>query len=496
MPADVTDPERPIVLVAPGKGGPRLVALNWAAEKSGLVAGELLSNARSKVLDLQSRAADPAADDAALRRLALSCLRYTPLVAPWDEENGADGLFLDIAGCAHLFGGEAGLLSDLAGRLRRFGLRPRLAIADTPGAAWAIARYGKAESMIVPSNGTGSALQDLPLAALRLPEETRVLLRRLGFRRIGELIHRPRAPLASRFGAQFLNRLDQALGRAPEPLSPLAPPPVYRAQAMFVEAITTQAHVVEAATRLLRDLAESLARDGVGARKLRLLLFRMDGEVLSLTIGLAAPSRDAQHIASLIALRLDRLPGGLEADFGFEAAGIHVLTAECMPERQTLLPVAGDITDLAGLARLIDRLEQRLGAGAVRRIHPRQSHIPERAVLLRRAADGLPAEWAIDVPCNARPLLLLTRPEAAEVMALIPEGPPRHFRWRGVLHQVAQAEGPERIAGEWWLRADNDVERDYYIVEDAAGRRFWLYRAGLYDRGGATPQWFVHGVFP
>jgi protein ImuB len=493
-PADAADPERPLVLVAPGKGGPCLVALNRAAAESGLVEDELLSNARSKVRDLQSRAADPAADDAALRRLALWCLRYTPLVAPWDEENSADGLFLDIAGCAHLFGGEAGLLADLAVRLRRFDLRPRLAVADTPGAAWAIARYGKADSMIVPFNGTEGALHDLPLAALRLPEETRVLLRRLGFRRIGELIHQPRAPLASRFGAQFLNRLDQALGRAPEPLSPLAPPPVYRAQAMFVEAITTHAHVVEAATLLLRKLAEDLARDGVGARKLRLLLFRMDGEVLSLTIGLAAPSRDARHIASLIALRLDRLPGGLEADFGFEAARLHVLTAERVPERQTLLPVADESADPTGLAQLIDRLEQRLGAGAVRRIHPRQSHIPERAVLLSRAADGPSAEWAIDVPCNTRPLLLLPHPEAAEVMALIPEGPPRQFRWRGVLHQVAQAEGPERIAPEWWLRADSDVERDYYIVEDGAGRRFWLYRAGLYG-GGATPQWFVHGVF-
>jgi protein ImuB len=495
-PADTVDPKRPLVLVAPGKGGPRLVALNRAAEESGLVAGELLSNARSKILDLQSCAADPAADDAALRRLALWCLRYTPLVAPWDEENGADGLFLDITGCAHLFGGEAGLLADLAGRLRRFNLRPRLAIADTPGTSWALARYGRADSMIVPPNGAERALQDLPLAALRLSEETQVLLRRLGFRRIADVIRQPRAPLAARFGAHFLNRLDQALGRAPEPLSPLAPPPVYRAQASFVEAITTQAHVVEAATRLLSNLAEDFTRDGVGARKLRLLLFRMDGELLSLTIGLAAPSRDARHIAGLIALRLDRLPSGLEADFGFEAAGLHVLAAERMPERQALLAVADEIGDPTGLSLLIDRLEQRLGAGAVRRIHPRQSHIPERAVLLRRAADGPLAEWAIDVPCNTRPLLLLPRPEAAEVMALIPEGPPRQFRWRGVLHQVAQAEGPERIAGEWWRQAGDEIERDYYFVEDAAGRRFWLYRAGLYGRDGATPQWFVHGVFP
>jgi len=265
---------------------------------------------------------------------------------------------------------------------------------------------------------------------------------------------------------------------------------------MFVEAITTQAHVVEAATRLLHNLAEDLARGGVGARKLRLLLFRMDGEVLSLTIGLAAPSRDPRHIAALIALRLDRLPGGVEADFGFEAAGLHVLTAERMPERQTLLTMTDEITDPTGLARLIDRLEQRLGPGAVQRLHPRQSHIPERAVLARRACDVPSADWVGDGPSNARPLLLLARPEAADVMALIPEGPPRQFRWRGVLRQVAQAEGPERIAGEWWRQTDNEVERDYYVVEDAAGRCFWLYRAGLYGRGDETPQWFVHGVFP
>jgi protein ImuB len=388
------------------------------------------------------------------------------------------------------------LLADLAGRLRRFGLRSRLAIADTPGAAWAIARCGQADRMIVPPGDAESVLRDLPLAALRLPDDTRLLLRRLGFRRIADVIHQPRAPLAARFGAHFLDRIDQVLGRAPDPLSPLAPPPVYRAQAMFAEAITTQEHVVEAATRLLHDLAADLACDGVGARKLRLLLFRMDGEVLSLTIGLAAPSRNARHIAGLIALRLDRLPKGLEADFGFEAAGLHVLTAESMPERQALLTVADDVSDPAALARFIDRLEHRLGAGAVRRLYSHQSHVPERAVLVRRAGDGPSVEWTSDGPSNARPLLLLARPEAAEVTAQIPEGPPRQFRWRGALHQVAQAEGPERIAGEWWRQAGDEIERDYYVVEDAAGRRFWLYRAGLYNRGGATPQWFVQGVFP
>jgi protein ImuB len=493
------DSRRPLVLVAPGTGGPRLVALNRAAEQSGLVAGELLSNARSKVLDLQSREADPAADDAALRKLALWCLCYTPLVAPWGqkggEANGADGVFLDIAGCAHLFGGEVNLLADLAGRLRRFGLRARLAIADTPGAAWAVARHGH-DQTIVPSGDEEQALHDLPLAALRLPEATLATLRRLGFRRIGELIHQPRAPLAARFGAQLLLRLDQALGREPEPLSPLAPPPLYRVQAGFMEAITTQDHVIEAATRLLQRLAEDMAGDGVGARKLRLLLFRVDGEALSLTLGLAAPSRDVAHIARLIALRLERAPLGREAEFGFEAAGIHVLAAERMAARQGSLMMADAVVESDGLARLVDRLQQRLGAGAVLRLHPRQSHIPERAVLARPAADGPVSAEATAASVPPRPLLLLPQPEAAEVMALVPEGPPRQFRWRGVLHQVAQTDGPERIAPEWWRQIEGEAERDYYVVEDTAGRRFWLYRAGIFGRGEIMPEWFVHGVFP
>ncbi len=231
-----------------------------------------------------------------------------------------------------------------------------------------------------------------------------------------------------------------------------------------------------------------------------------DGGVQSIDLGLAAPSRDPEHIARLIALRLDRLGDDLEADFGFEAAAVHVLAAEPLAERQERLGMDEASAAPEGLAQLIDRLQQRLGAGAVCQLHPHQSHIPERAERavspsprFSRHAEGVLSarregrgEWGEGTA--PRPLLMLPRPEAAEVMALIPEGPPRQFRWRGVLHQVAEAQGPERIAPEWWRRTAEET-RDYYVVEDAAGRRFWLYRAGLYDRGSATPQWFVHGVF-
>ncbi len=493
--AEAFDIHRPLVLVAPGKGGARLVALNKAARACGLVRGELLSNARSKAADLQTRVADPAADAAALRKLALWCLRYTPLVTAWDDANGADGLFLDIAGCAHLYGGEERLRDDLAHRLRCFGLVARIAIADTAGAAWAVAHHGNENRMVIAPEGQEEAVRSLPLAALRLPDETLALLHRLGFRRIGDLLRKPRAPLAARFGAALLLRLDQALGYAADPLQPACPPPRYHARLSFAEPIVSEEHVTEATRRLLAVLKESLSQDGVGARKLRLLLFRVDGEVASLDIGLARPSRDAEHLAQLISLCLGRLSGGLDAGFGFEAAALHVTVAGPLADRQTSLHSESH-DDVGNEARLIDRLAQRLGKDAISRLHPRQSHIPERAVVARHAADSAFSVWSSDRPAAARPLQLLTRPEeVGEVMALIPEGPPRRFRWRGVLHQVQHAEGPERIAPEWWRRAEADVERDYYVVEDGNGHRFWLFRAGFYKDGALAPRWFMHGVF-
>ena len=513
------------MLVSAAKGGQRIVCLNKAARAGGLSLGELLSNARSKVLDLQVCDADPAADADALRKLALWAMQYAPRVAVWDEASSADGLFLDITGAAHLFGGEERLLADLQHRLRRFGLYPRLAIAGTPGAAWALARYGKRNGMIIPAGAEREALEQLPLAALRLAEGVLAVLRRLGFRRSGELIDQPRAPFGARFDTCLLSRLDQALGRAPEPLIPVVPPPLYRAEVHFLEPILHQEHVLDAARHLLERLVQDLARDAVGARLIRVLLFKPNGTAVVLNLGLAAPSRDASHIAQLIGLQLYRLHCEFETEFGFEAAALHVLSAEAMPDQQTRLALGAHTTEPEELARLIDRLQHRLGPGAVRQLLAQQSHIPERAVRHRKGFAGkraasspsqarhraqeaqragnaskLCAEatsspaWSANGPAGARPLLLLSRPEATDVVALVPEGPPRQFRWRGVRHQVAASDGPERIAPEWWRRT-GEATRDYYVVEDTTGRRFWLFRAGLYERETEIPQWFVHGVF-
>jgi protein ImuB len=492
------DPERPFVLATDASGGPRIAASNEAAEREGLAAGDLLADARAKAEMLQVRTADRAADDVALRRLVLWATRYTPIVSPWGEGNGADGFFLDITGAAHLFGGEEALLADLARRLQGFGLPARLAIAGTAGAAWALARFHSARTLILLSGQEREALASLPIEALRLTRETRATLRRLGFKRVGTLIDKPRAPFAARFEAELLQRLDQAFGRAPEPLPLIAPPPVYHHRRHLLEPIVTQEAIVAVAARLVQDLVPILLRDGVGARCLRLMLYRLDGEVTAIDIGLALPTRNAAHVSRLIDLKLERIAESFDADFaygfGFEALDLAVTVAERIEERQLEMNAVADASEEERCAALLDSLRQRLGPASVRRLQPVASHLPERAEILRAAAADI-FTWPVSDPARSRPrpLFLLARAEPAEVTALVPEGPPRRFRWRGAIHEVVDAQGPERIACEWW-RHDQPT-RDYFLVEDGGGRRFWLYRQGLYGRGTAEPRWFVHGLF-
>ena len=560
-------PERPFVLAVAGAGGPRIAALNEAAEACGLSLGEPLADARAKAGFLQVRALDAADDDAALRRLALWATRYTPTASPYDEENGADGFFLDIEGASHLFGGEESLLADLAARLENFSLPARLAVAATPGAAWAASRFHPDPRCILPSGAETEALAPLPVEALRLEPDICATLRRLGFKTVGALLGKPRAPFAARFSATLLRRLDQALGRLDEPLVPVAPPPVYHSLRYLLEPIFTQEAVVALSSRLMATLAHVLTRDDVGARTLKLSLYRVDGEVKTIAIALTLPTRSAAHVARMIALRLDAAAAADDAGFGFEAIGLAVIRAEPMPARQTTLnmdrhpevrpptwsggaskgdgPGASaasfeghlrwppqDDEDMERCAALIDALRQRLGPARVRRFEPFESHIPERAEVLapltalstaaRRRESGDPildsrlrgnertannresSMWPEPAQTTAqpRPLLLLSQAEPTEVTALVPDGPPRRFCWRGVTYDIAGAQGPERIGAEWWRsypsrgnERQNALTRDYYLVEDSSGHRFWLFREGLYGRETTAARWFVHGLF-
>jgi protein ImuB len=520
------DPERPLVLAIAATGGPRIAAMNEAAENVGIAIGDPVADARAKADSLQVRAADSGADDAALRRLTLWATRYTPTASPWcrepwSEENGADGFFLDIEGAAHLFGGEESLLADLAGRLNRFGLLARLAIAATPGMAWALSHFNAAPQSILPSGNEAAAIAAMPIKALRLSGESRAVLRRLGFKSVGTLMDKPRAPLAARFSDELLRRLDQALGRIDEPLIPVTAPPVYHSLNYLLEPIISQQAIVARACRLMQNLVHVLVRDQVGARALRLSLYGLDGAVETIDIGLTAPTRSVAHVARLIDLKLDTLAAMQDAGFGFEAIGLAVTRVAPMPARQIdsnidrHLQLRATAENDDDIAALIDALRQRLGSNRVRQFEAVPSHIPERAEKLTevngetfqsappRSEDSY---WLL-ADDKTRPLLLLPQAEPAEVTALVPEGPPRRLRWRGVTYDITGAQGPERIAEEWWRNPSpypppqagegkkGSLTRDYYFVEDGEGHRFWLYREGLYGRETAAARWFVHGLF-
>ena len=472
-------------------GGWHLAAVNLRAAALGLSPNDLLADARARVPGLQTNPAQPEKDRVALIKLARWCTRFSPYVAPWperDERAGSSGLTVDITGCDHLFGGEAALLREVITSLKRLGFTARGCIASSIGAAHALAKFGGGPQTLVPDDDNDKAIAPLPIASLRIPDKTAATLKHLGLKTIGHLLSLPRAPLAQRFGKVLNDRLDQALGRAGESYTPLLPHAPYRANTVLFEPISAQDHILKLTQKLFADVTPVLERDGKGASGLHLTLYRVDGEIAELSIRLARPSRDAMHVVKLFALKLDTLTEEFDAGFGFEAARLDVTQADRILPRQTDIAADPERDSEEKLSLLIDHLGSRLGLENVLRAHPNDTHIPERAFVMKPAAQI--GDWAnADLPM--RPLLMLPCAEPADVMAVVPEGPPRQFRWRGVPYQVAHAEGPERIRPEWWRDCESRT-RDYYTVEDEIGRRFWLYRDGAY---GADAKWFVHRVY-
>ena len=486
------DDTRPFVLVAQGARGQRVTAANRAARSAGIAPDMPHADACAVVQGLHSRPAEPEADAAALQVLARFALRYTPIAST----DGEDGIVLDVTGCGALFGGEAGLLGDLSHRLARAGLTGRLALADSRGAAWALARHGG--TALVAPGGQRDALADLPVAGLRLAAETVTLLRRLGLTRIGDLYRFPRSALARRFRAaggldDLLLRLDQALDLIPEPVVPLRPEPLYRERLAPLDPILDQQGLAAGLELLLARLLAQLGRDGRAVRRLALEAVRADGEHFLLEVRTSRPARDLRHLLHLFAERLPAI------DPGF---GIDLLVLEA-PDTVRALPsqpgFAGHEGQAAaeGLARLVDRLTVRLGERSVWQLVAFASHIPERAQR-RHPAAAEPAAWPAPGDGAGRPLRLLRRPEPISVTATVPDGPPLQFTWRKAGRRIARARGPERIGSEWWLAAGGPSEppRDYYEVEDERGRRYWLFRRGLYGGEGEKPAWFLHGLSP
>jgi len=487
-------PEVPLAIYGKRGNAELLIAVDAAAEAIGLSPGLALAQARAMHPDIEAIEEEAEADAVLLETVAEWCLRYTPLVAC----DPPDGLLLDIGGCAHLWGGEDALIADLGSRLERAGFAYRFAIAGTIGAAWAATRHGEPASY--PAGAERDLLSPLPLAALRLDGATAISLARVGLKRIGDILDLPRSPLAARFGTELLRQLDRALGLEHEPLNPRLPVAPYVAEQRFAEPITREEDVLGTAERLAGRLKVALERRGDGARRIELALFRTDGDVRRIAAGCSQPLRDPSDIRALFSERLAALADEFDPGFGFDMARLSVLVAEPLPPKQVGI---GGNDDAAEVDRLVDRLSARLGAQRVRRLIAQDSHIPELAAVTLPAQSARAAGWEDfrrfrdEVDLAPRPLRLLAQPEPIEAVAEIPDGPPLRFRWRRALHEVVAADGPERIEGAWWSE-HGGAARDYFRVEDKAGLRFWLFRAGLYRDlayGAATPTWFLHGQY-
>ena len=508
-----------------------LSSVSARASEVGIYKGQPLRDAHAVSADLRTARRNRHAEAGFLEAL----LRWAGKFSPWVAGDGGDGLMLDVTGCTHLFGGEAALCARIVEETGDMGLTARIGLADSRGGAWALARFagqgggharpgddidqearatrsraarrrhwergGAAPSgrlapaetgTIAPPGQTRGALSALPVAALRLEEETAAQLARLGLRRIGDLAGQPRAALARRFGKGLVLRLDQAFGAVPEPLSPAAPPQRYAVRMTLPEPIGLEEDVAAGLDRLLPRLSELLRARGQGARTLRLQAFRSDHTMQTLEVRLARASDDPERLRPLLAMKLNEIDAG----FGIDMLRLEAVQVEPLSQRTPVGHIGAGAAVNARLAAntalddLIGRIGARVGMEAITRRHPGDSHIPEKTETVLAAAWSEPAAaWA--PPARPRPLLLW-RPEPVQAPD-VPR-PPERLRWRGRDLHLTSAQGPERIAPEWWLDdpAWRSGQRDYWRVTCAEGDALWLF----YAHGASMSSgWFCQGSF-
>ncbi len=482
--AGVSD-NTPLVLIEKAGRHEEVVAACDAARALGIHPGMAATHARAMAFELDFRAAEPEADAALLDRLALLALRrWSPIAAATPP----DGVWLDLTGCDHLHGGEERFCRHLLAFCRRARLTGRVAVADTPGAAHALARFGSSDLSIAPTGSTASSLSPLPLAALRLDAAALGSARRFGFETVADIVPVARGPLARRLGLSAINRLDQALGAIAEPIRPHADEIVPMAERRLLEPISTAEAIGQVMADLLGDLAELLEMRGLGARVLRLTCLRVDGSEQVVMVGTSRPTREVPHLLRLLKLRIERIDPGM----GLEQFQLAALRTEPLAAMSLGAVLAGE-PRLRDPARLVDALAGRIGPNAVFRVAPVESHVPERAVT-RAEPVAAPGDW----PRWQRPVRLFARPERLlRVIALLPDHPPRRFEWRGRTHVIVAGDGPERIHGEWWRRdAEIWAVRDYFRVEDEDGGRYWIFRRGDGEESRTGDlSWWLHGVF-
>lgn len=487
----------PFAIVAKGKGGKRLLALNAAARETGLRPGMLLTDACAILPTLAIAPHDPQAEGDELKRLAASCNRFSPWTAP----DAPDGIWIEATGLAHLFGGEQPMLRAILSYLHELGFAARAALAGTAGAAWGLARYSKAVATIVPPGDEAEAIAPLPVKALRIDADSAALLNRLGLKTVGQILDIPRASLRARLGTAITCRLDQALGHEGEALSPLMPEPVYAARIEFADPLTAFEGLERTVRILIGDVAQRLKADGKGARRFSLMLFDTENGTTKLSVRMTRSSCEPRHIVRVFKERLTALEGRFDVHLGFDAAALYAMRAEPIQGRQTDLlgGACDDGGDSERIAQFLDRVSARLGEKAASRFAFEESHWPEHAAHQVSATATQTQRAAAPDIAATRPLMLLPRPEPIDVIALVPDYPPRKFVWRRRHHKIARAEGPERISPEWWRGLEGAEKippaRDYYVVEDEDGQRFWLFREGVYGKS-EEQRWFLHGRLP
>lgn len=472
--------QREFVLYAPERGRMIVQAVSQAAAAKGIRRGSAVADCRAIFPQLRALEYPVGKAETLLEALALWCLRYTPVVGV----DLPDGLVLDCSGCTHLWGGETAYLNDIVRRLQQFGYAVRAAMADTFAAAWAVSRYGKHATKVALGESL-PAVMTLPPEALRLEPKLVSHLRKVGFERIGQFAHLPRVALRKRFGTHVLLRLDQVAGLEPESFVPVQPPKRYVVQLPCLEPVRTPKAIEWGMERLLELLCTSLEQEGKGLRIATLRGYRVDGDVQQLRIGTHLPSRHVPHLLKLFTLKLDQF----EPDLGFESFELEANTVEPVVFDQTAIWVETHAVDTKAVAELLDKFISKHGTTVVHRYLPEEHYWPERSYQLARSLQDLKTTaWRTDQP---RPIHVLKIPHVIDVTVPLPDYPPMLFFYKGHRHHIVKADGPERMEQEWWI--EQGEFRDYYCVEDTAGKRYWIFRSGHMDSGRS--RWYVHGFF-
>jgi len=468
------------VFTMPQKNRIMVTAASKEAEKQGVFASMVLADAKALIPDILAFDDKIDFNKKLLTRIAKWAIRYSPIVAI----DLPDGIILDSSGCSHLLGGEEKYLETIIGKLKESGYHCRGAISDTIGTSWAIARLGK-KSPIIPPAQQYNAILNLPPMALRLEQHILQRLHKLGFDKIGKFIQIPRSVLRRRFGEEMLLSLGQALGTEEETLTPVIVKAPYEERLFCLEPIRTKPAIEIAIERLLETLCERLSKEGLGIRSAELKGYRLDGRVTQTKIGTNQPTHKVPHLGKLFELKIDQI----EPDLGIELFILTVTKTESVLIHQEKLWSGKPGLADQSLAQLLDRLAGKVGSQAIRRYIPQAHYWPERSL---RPAVSLEEKTEVKWQrSNPRPMEMLHKPASIQVTAPIPDYPPMNFRYKDELHMIRKADGPERIEREWWMEPGE--HRDYYILEDDKGRRYWVFRSGHYDE--QRPSWFLHGFF-